>query len=123
LCRNKITVLDNSDSIVETKSGDQIRIGGLSTRYDMKWLESFSGKNGCKLLLCHHPEYYQHMICDSELDNFDLIISGHAQGGQVRLFGKSLFSPGQGFFQSIPKAFMANISSLLVYQILLLSLA
>jgi predicted MPP superfamily phosphohydrolase len=26
----------------------------------------------------------------------DLVLSGHAHGGQIRLFGRGLFSPGQG---------------------------
>ena len=32
------------------------------------------------------------------LTGFDLILSGHAHGGQIRLFGRGLFAPGQGIF-------------------------
>ena len=28
----------------------------------------------------------------------DLVLSGHAHGGQFRLFGQGIFSPGQGWF-------------------------
>jgi predicted MPP superfamily phosphohydrolase len=28
----------------------------------------------------------------------DLILSGHAHGGQIRIAGHGLFAPGQGFF-------------------------
>ena len=30
--------------------------------------------------------------------NIDLVLSGHAHGGQFRLFGQGFFSPGQGWF-------------------------
>lgn len=49
-------LLDNSDTVADTKVG-KIRIGGLSTRYDLRWLSEFSKKDGCKILICHHPEY------------------------------------------------------------------
>lgn len=37
------------------------------------------------------------------MDSFDLVISGHTHGGRLRLFGKGLFSPGQGFFPKYTK--------------------
>jgi predicted MPP superfamily phosphohydrolase len=79
-----------------------IRIGGLTsgmtnpslTPYT-DWLEGFSASDVFKILLCHHPEYYEKHL--REL-NVDLILSGHAHGGQIRLFGQGLFAPAQGFF-------------------------
>ena len=50
---------------------------------------------GPKILLCHHPEYYPKYLKKSA---FDLIVSGHAHGGQWRFFGRGFFAPGQGFF-------------------------
>lgn len=65
-------------------------------RPDIKWLRSFEQQEGYKILLCHHPEYWclqAPMLRDHPID---LVLSGHAHGGQIRLFGRGLFSPGQG---------------------------
>lgn len=94
---NKIILLDNRDIELAAKKGS-VLIGGLSTRYDLDWLKSFSEKSGYKILLCHHPEYYSRYIKGKECDNFDLILSGHVHGGQWRIFGRGVFAPGQGFF-------------------------
>jgi predicted MPP superfamily phosphohydrolase len=48
-----------------------------------------------KILLCHHPEYYERYLKDKSID---LTVSGHAHGGQWRFFGKGVFAPGQGIF-------------------------
>ena len=87
-----------------------ITIGGLSTGYveglkqgrlkktprpRLEALEGFFAKDGFKILLSHHPEYYPRYLKDK---NVGLIISGHAHGGQWRMFGRGVFAPGQGIF-------------------------
>ncbi len=62
---------------------------------NLKWLEEFSRKDGIKILLSHHPEYYPAYIRKHPID---VIVSGHAHGGQIRIFGQGLFAPNQGFF-------------------------
>ena len=59
------------------------------------YIAEFSAEGGAKLLLCHHPEYYRRYLrgCDT-----GIICAGHAHGGQIRLFGRGLYAPGQGFF-------------------------
>lgn len=86
------TLLDNQDSTISVK-GNTLRIGGLSSGADLEWLERFSQKDGYKLLLCHHPEYFERYVRDT---NIDLVLSGHAHGGQIRIFDRGIFSPGQG---------------------------
>ncbi len=83
------------------RNGD-IVIGGLTsgmTNEDlvphMGWLEGFASADGFRILLCHHPEYYKKYL---EKYKFDLILSGHAHGGQIRIFGRGLYAPGQGIF-------------------------
>ena len=69
---HNITVLDNADVQVTIK-GKKIRIGGLSTRYDLDWLEEYAQKEGTKILLCHHPEHYKYKNKDRKTDTFDLV--------------------------------------------------
>ena len=90
-----ITVLDNADVQVTIK-GKKLRIGGLSTRYDLDWLEEYAQKEGTKILLCHHPEHYKYMIKDRKMDTFDLVLSGHYHGGQWRIGNVGVYVPRIG---------------------------
>lgn len=99
-----VTLLDNEDTEF---SG--LRIGGLSSGFsgakqgnlkktpqpDLEFLNAFSKKDGFKILLSHHPEYYPGYIKNTDID---LTLSGHAHGGQWRFFDRGLFAPGQGIF-------------------------
>jgi len=90
-----ITVLDNADMEVAIK-GEKIRVGGLSTRFDLDWLKEYSRKSGYKILLCHHPEYYRKMIMNTEWDTFDLVLGGHYHGGQWRVLNRAVYVPRLG---------------------------
>ncbi len=88
------------------KIKQDIYIGGLSSGInyfdkmqsqipDIHFINNFEKINGYKILLSHHPEYYEPYLKKKAID---LIISGHAHGGQVRLFDHGLYAPGQGLF-------------------------
>ena len=71
-------------------------VDGLVLHPSVRWLRTFEEQDGYKILLCHHPEYWclqTPMLRDHPID---LVLSGHAHGGQIRLFGQGLYSPGQG---------------------------
>ncbi len=97
--------LDNEDVLVEIK-GQDILIGGLSSypdpyTEDNDFITEFEKKEQFKILLCHYPEYYPGTL---ENYNLDLILSGHAHGGQVRLpLIGALFAPEQGLFPKYTK--------------------
>ncbi len=61
----------------------------------LEFLTDFCSCQAPKILLCHHPEYYKKYLLDMDID---LIVSGHAHGGQWRFFGRGVFAPGQGLF-------------------------
>lgn len=94
-----VKLLDNGDCEVELK-GTALHIGGLSSVPDLAWLNGFCGKEGYKILLCHHPEYYDQYLRGREVD---LILAGHAHGGQIRIGNRGIYAPGQGLFPKYTK--------------------
>ena len=48
----------------------------------------------CTILICHCPEVLDTSLAD---EKFDLVLSGHAHDGQVRIGGHGLWSTSQGF--------------------------
>ena len=81
---------------------DGIAFGGLASglildggRPDLDFLGDFAKLKCPKILICHHPEYYERYIKTTDID---LIVSGHAHGGQWRIFGRGVYAPGQGLF-------------------------
>lgn len=82
--------------------GDGLLIGGQASgllnpawQPDLSWLEKFTGAEGYKLLLCHHPEYFDRYLRPYDID---ITVSGHAHGGQWRIFGRGVYAPDQHLF-------------------------
>lgn len=95
-----VNILRNTNESIY-KNGEEIYIMGIddplyeplnkTLQAAMKNLHHSS----FKILLAHRPEY----ISEYSSYNLDLIFSGHAHGGQVRLpFIGGLVAPGQGIF-------------------------
>ncbi len=89
-------LLENASIRIKIR-GAEVLVGGIGARVDHEWLNSFSNEStdGYKLLICHRPEYYDKLLCG---DKACVVFSGHAHGGQFKLFGKPFFAPGQGIF-------------------------
>ncbi|MCQ2427120.1 MAG: metallophosphoesterase [Clostridia bacterium] len=97
-----------------------IKIGGLTSGYvgepgrlrqghfrktpppNIGFAKEFAALDGYKLLLSHHPEYYPRYLSDLDIS---LILSGHAHGGQWRIFGHPFFAPDQAFFPKYAQGF------------------
>ena len=62
---------------------------------NLEFAKCFADKDGYKILMCHHPEYYKNHLLGLD---FDLILSGHAHGGQWRILGLGIYAPNQGLF-------------------------
>ena len=77
-------------------------IGGLGSGLlnpgwipDLAWPDEYVATPGYKLLLCHHPEYFDRYLRPYPID---LVVSGHAHGGQWRIFGRGVYAPDQHLF-------------------------
>ena len=79
-----------------------IRFGGLSSRRsgppDLEFLDRFETEPEFRLLLCHQPEVWQDWVKGRDID---FTVCGHAHGGQIQLFGRGLYAPGQGLFPGL----------------------
>lgn len=75
-------------------------------------LERLSDDSAFQILLCHRPELFDIYVNQ----NIDLIFSGHAHGGQVRIpFVGGLVAPDQGFFPKYTSgAYTQNRSTMIV---------
>lgn len=94
--KSRVTLLDNSCIRFHG-----VCIGGLTSTKgvpDTEFLKRFEKEEGYRLLLCHHPEKYRDYVAGR---NIDLTLCGHAHGGQIQLFGRGLYAPGQGLFPKL----------------------
>lgn len=62
----------------------------------IKDIEKIKEKN--IVLLVHRPELFKEYCSKNNLINPNIILTGHAHGGQFRVFNRGLYSPGQGLF-------------------------
>ena len=67
--------------------------------------EEFDGLEGCKVLMCHRPEDYRKHLGGRDID---LVLAGHAHGGQIRIGEQGLYAPGQGAFPKLTKGVADN---------------
>ena len=89
---DSITLIGLSDSDATIK-GDLF--GEVPAMVSTKLHSLMEGNSGYTVLLSHRPELFETYVSN----NIDLVLSGHAHGGQFRLpFVGGLIAPNQGLF-------------------------
>ena len=78
----------------EYENVGSIRIIGLTQYASPQQLSVLTDTTRLNLVLAHRPELYP-IYADTAAD---VILSGHAHGGQIRLFGHGVYAPQQGLF-------------------------
>ena len=111
-----VSVLGLSEKQADKK--DYVRRAMGQFRYDdlTPLLKAFENSKGFKLVLCHFPENFEKIreLNYSRFD-FDLMLSGHAHGGQFDLPGIGpCFAPGQGLFPKYAKGIFGTHPQMIV---------
>lgn len=91
-----IKILDNE--YIEIKG---VVFVGVKTEesYDEKIIEDIENISSKRIvLLAHKPELFEKYYNRNNKNNPDIVLCGHAHGGQWRLFNRGLFAPQQGLF-------------------------
>lgn len=86
-----------------------IRLIGLRQYASPQTLEAMLDGDRLNLVLAHRPELFPIYAGTGA----DVILSGHAHGGQIRLFGRGIFAPGQGLFPRYTSGLYRSGKSLL----------
>ena len=94
---NKATLIEKGESVIQLIGVDDPAYRAVTddTKYMNERLERYSDNEYFKILLSHRPELFDIYT----ENNMDIVFSGHAHGGQIRLpFIGGIIAPHQGIF-------------------------
>ena len=117
-----VEVLRGEKSEIKLENGEKINVFGIDDPYfhcssmlevtgtTDELCSELEIEDGYNVLLAHHPE----QLDVYSLYGFDIVFSGHAHGGQLRLFGQGAVAPDQGLFPKYTSGLYVNGRTYLV---------
>lgn len=94
---SRVTWLDDDSTLF-----GGIRIAGVSSRIggvaNTEFLDRLERAGEFTLLMCHQPEMWRDYVRGRDID---FTVCGHAHGGQIQIFGRGLYAPGQGILPKL----------------------
>ena len=117
-----VKVLRGEKSEIKLENGEKINVFGIDDPYfhcssmlevtgtTDELCSELEIEDGYNVLLAHHPE----QLDVYSLYGFDIVFSGHAHGGQLRLFGQGAVAPDQGLFPKYTSGLYVNGRTYLV---------
>jgi predicted MPP superfamily phosphohydrolase len=96
LLNQGVKVLANSSVTFESETGDRLYLLGVddisTNRVDLEQALYETKEEGFRILVSHNPQIRKRIRPEHEIH---LMLSGHTHGGQIRIFGFSLYEKGR----------------------------
>ena len=105
-----VNILENESVDINIRS-KTVTIIGLKDNEN--YSDSFlnGNINNYKIMLAHRPEKWNSYINSSNQNSPNLILTGHAHGGQIRVFNQGLVAPGQGLFPKYDDGIFTHLTN------------
>ena len=88
------TIINYKNKTDEKTTVFGVNLIGLKQRATAQTLQSLTDPERFNLVLCHRPE----LFLNYAQTDADVILCGHAHGGQIRIGNTALYAPQQGMF-------------------------
>ncbi|MBH0229616.1 metallophosphoesterase [Halobacillus yeomjeoni] len=105
---NEIVTLSNTDDIVSLSNNRKVALSGIDPYFMKPRREMYHLKERYPFqILCVHDPYVFYNMNEEDREMYDLVLTGHTHGGQIRIFGLGPFTSG-GWFKKDGKPLLVS---------------